>query len=124
MAFKVLDAFDQALAQVEDAMQTKTTHTPGPWTQATNHTQYAQDPESVTIFSVSDAEIAPGRAYGDRREQMWANARLIAAAPEMLAFITDLAENWANHRGDHSVLFESCDHCRARALLGRIDGGA
>ena len=38
----------------------------------------------VRIFSLSEAEIAPANAYGDTREEMWANARLIAAAPDLL----------------------------------------
>ena len=62
-------------------------HTPGPWRYAeTSGRDGGQlTPESVTVFSLSDAELAPCRAYGDTLEQMWANARLIAAAPDLLA---------------------------------------
>lgn len=57
-------------------------HTPGPWKAVEANTDYSGT--FNRILSISDAEIAPARAYGDTEEQRHANARLIAAAPDLL----------------------------------------
>ena len=54
-------------------------HTPGPWTTDTSHWQ---DREGVTIWAESNiiADVVP-----DHHNQEEANARLIAASPDLLA---------------------------------------
>ncbi len=47
------------------------------------------------------------------------NARLIAAAPEMVALLGELAGQAANHTDGHGA---KCAPCAARALLARIEG--
>jgi len=60
-------------------------YTPGPWKAAEAIGYDEGNTPYVCIFSLSDAEIAPSRAYGDTEKELWANARLIAAAPELVA---------------------------------------
>ena len=94
-------------------------HTPGPWRYAeTSGRDGGQlTPESVTVFSLSDAELAPCRAYGDTLEQMWANARLIAAAPELYAALDYLVR--ARDKG-WKIDETGWDH--ARAAIARATG--
>ena len=56
-------------------------HTPGPWVAQLSDTPYAELPESWTVDSDSTS-VCTVDSHEDRRE---ANARLIAAAPELLA---------------------------------------
>lgn len=57
--------------------------TPGPWTPAS--IPNTDDPIGFTVvFSVSEAERAPARAYGDTEEQEAANAKSIAQLPEVM----------------------------------------
>ena len=75
----------------------KTKHTPGPWKAVNGDNDLSG--YFIRILSISDAEIAPARAYGDNKEQRQANARLIAAAPELLAAL-QLVENCNNYTSD------------------------
>ena len=79
---------------------TVTQHTPGPWT-AVN----AVTPEGHDRWYV----------WGPDRTDLSgeADARLIAAAPEMLAIIRNIAGGYATAR----------DMSAARALLAKIEGG-
>jgi len=64
------------------------THTPGPWAQA----QYS--PADVVV---DDKCLIASARYGLNdvsREQAIANARLIAAAPDLLAALSAMLENW------------------------------
>ena len=63
-------------------------HTPGPWKAAEREDRNGY----LRIFSLSDAECAPALAYGDNKYQREANARLIAAAPEMLEALIGASE--------------------------------
>jgi len=66
----------------------KTQHTPGPWCLCNDFTLKTVDIDEsyywTRIYSESDADIAPARAYGETIVEAKANARLIAAAPELL----------------------------------------
>ena len=80
-------------------------------------------PESVTVFSLSDAELAPCRAYGDTLEQMWANARLIAAAPELYAALESLTQYVDSYR--YNSAWAGRPHAimdAARAAIARATG--
>ena len=87
-----------------------TAHTPGPWVadgqtvykDEGNHTQWC-GVATTTGFSAPEAR---------------ANARLIAAAPEMADILRTLAhKNWTVHEVRNLSI-------HARALLARIDGDA
>lgn len=71
-------------------------HTPGPWTQATH------SPTDVVSNKLMMVATAHDGLNGIPRDQSIANARLIAAAPELLDRLT------------HLLVF--CDHLRGSAV--------
>lgn len=92
--------------------------TPGPW--AWYWKESLEGEAECGIFS----QKRPGMAYSvarcpkyQNREQWEANARLIAAAPEMYKLLSDLIE--PDVQADENVWPWQQD---ARALLDRIDG--
>jgi len=87
-------------AEGETMTNESTKHTPGPWKAANADTDASGT--FNRILSMSEAEITPARAYGDTEEQRHANARLIAAAPDMLATL----ENIAAHAYDDDTPIE------------------
>lgn len=96
-------------------------HTPGPWKAVEANTDYSGT--FNRILSISDAEIAPARAYGDTEEQRHANARLIAAAPDLLAAL-ESAASWV---GQYEELPDHAPAARAmgvviRAAIARARG--
>lgn len=91
-------------------------HTPGPW-KSGKFSAF----EGIPIISQPDAlhnsvVIARARCVGSR-EETEANARLISAAPEMLAL---LKEYVGDSTDSHQVEF----HDRVIALLDRAKGAA
>ena len=83
------------------------THTPGPWTVRERSDDYT---EGYFIEAV-DRDICTVAVAGHTDKVQLANARLIAAAPEMLA----LLKSWLD--GANAPL-----HYYSRALLARIAG--
>ena len=85
-----------------------TQHTPGPWT--------AEDipGQPRHMFRIADAENCLICESESTRPDGWANARLIAKAPEMYAFIHRLVWPWTN--------FDAALADEARALLREIEG--
>jgi hypothetical protein len=77
-------------------------HTPGPWTvngpwhiqAATDYAKFKEDGYTPIVV----AQIVKG--HGIELDMMEANARLIAAAPEMLEALQNFREWWANHFED------------------------
>jgi len=82
-------------------------HTPGPWQQRDDQTSEGW----VTIIGNVDGEYVDGRAvctydviarcedeYGDRLSNVSANARLITAAPDLLALAQRMREALADAR--------------------------
>lgn len=66
----------------------KASHTPGPWAYSTSHEGWSY---AINIHQAEDATYTPDwsdvafkTCQGERREIQEANARLIAAAPELL----------------------------------------
>ena len=103
----------------------ETRHTPGPW-HATNH--FADDAMSCNCAyvlsegyagSICDISVGNGLAISDGgndappRDEAAANARLIAAAPDLLAALLvsqkEACGDWCNPNA-HSA---SCDNARA-----------
>lgn len=103
------DLFDQGFKTVrrpyrpEDDKKAK--HTPGPWRVATNDETRAgvkvYDSENVEVVSMMgwDAELSAekSRARGE------ANARLIASAPQLLAFAKQVAMIYEGEQADYST---------------------
>ncbi len=91
-------------------------HTPGPWTSEYREgraaAQYGHHVHS-NVYSrpgVSDGRDAIAEVRGESDEVARANARLIAAAPEMLKFV-ELVATFFGQESDE-----------ARALLAKIEG--
>ena len=89
-------------------------HTPGPWT-----TQEWGD-AAIQIIGPSDEEIADLDGDPEGWEVRAANARLIAAAPELLAAL-ELARRWmcevpvAKRAGNFNIALDRVDAAIAKA---------
>jgi hypothetical protein len=85
-------------------------HTPGPWT-----------------YSVERGEIVLANGHSvvasfrDGTEPCEADARLIAHAPAMLAFIRKVAVRLCEHR-TVCPSNDRCNPCEARAILRAVEG--
>lgn len=81
-------------------------HTPGPW--KVEDGIFVVGPDRVSIF---------GGASTKRSDDVCeANARLIAAAPEMFEYLCNLARVWAMSQGENATLDI------LRALLAKVEG--
>lgn len=92
-------------------------HTPGPW-KAFGRTVYAGETPVALGISEFDAELSPVYANDARHplkndDEGEANARLIAAAPDMAKELTQL-------KADKAELVDACQMVLDR---GREDGG-
>ena len=85
-------------------------HTPGPW--VIHGTANGARIKAEDFLVVAMPKRADRPYY-----QKLADARLIAAAPEMYAFLNGLANDLP-----HSAVTQSVDMRDVRALLARIDG--
>ena len=72
--------------------QTKTTHTPGPW-KLLHHTAAQHDGDRA-IYGPGDKWIADMNGGPNDNSETLANARLIAAAPDMLRALKQLSKNY------------------------------
>jgi hypothetical protein len=112
---------------MNDTKEKHATHTPGPW----HAFQQTYNPSNKGLFEV-DANHPSGNRqtiaftpYNGDGHEMWANARLIAAAPEMYEqcklFEKVLCE------GDLSATHEGLNNCdklaKVREILAKVDGG-
>lgn len=98
-------------------------HTPGPWTTKCEHAQ--PDDRRVIYGGPNGYHVAYAADFNrfDRDAEADANARLIAAAPEMRdELLAALAEHAAEQHMGSDCPCAICD--RRRALLATIDGGA
>ena len=106
-----------------DPMNTQSKHTPGPWTAANQDTETNEIP--IKCGKSILARVAP-RPHWDATQE--ANARLIAAAPELLAALKGLFEHCAMiHRvwGDGSNQKEADAAIAAgKAAIAQAEGGA
>jgi len=104
-----------------------TKHTPGPWEyvpSTENHGAYICGPWGSTVCDCYTMTV-PGPFNGWKAkpvpfhgEAMDANARLIAAAPDLLAALKDLLAYVEGVYGDH----ESSEGETARAAIAKAEG--
>ena len=109
-------------------MEEKAAHTPGPWKFGKELT--ARSGEWLVSFDAGSKgrgiAIAETRAGSGNEE---ANARLIAAAPDLLAACKSMIE-WDDREKDHAVDFSArmslCEAAfnAARAAIAKAKGGA
>lgn len=99
----------------------RTRHSPGPW---------RWDDRTGTILSGADGGAIIVGQIGFLTPE--ADARLIAAAPEMLRALIDLLDNTNDPISAENLCCSgppcpmtdgACETCRARALLDRIEKG-
>lgn len=92
-------------------------HTPGPWEVVGSRIcTVANDNERITL-----AKTEPGGAFA-MSEQQDANARLIAAAPELLAAL-NAASEWLNDMGcEHEEPDLTCVVCLVNAAINKAEG--
>jgi hypothetical protein len=93
-----------------------TKHTPGPWADGGTYGGMLEHGLTRAIFSRANPGVLIGGVYGDvPGGDAAANARLVAAAPEMFDLLERLAEV-----GNYNT----ADQKAAKALLARIRGAA
>ena len=106
-------------------MTTQNTHTPGPWT-----VEHCRNEDGSPFLSISGqgplgawlADIQPGSINGkplDVTQMHEANARLIAAAPDLLAALKEMTE--LKHFTATRSEKESAD-AKARAAIAKAKG--
>ena len=94
------------------------THTPGPWTVRERSDDYT---EGYFIEAV-DRDVCTVAVAGHTDKAQLANARLIAAAPEMVALLHQIGyEPWGAAESTNSDIIRLIVH-DVRALLARIAG--
>lgn len=93
------------------------THTPGPWT-AMPHATFG--PEAKR-FQVRGPDEAGPTAYFVCENARFANARLIAAAPELLEALKILRTQFGDYKdGDGAAKFHACNI--ADAAIAKAEG--
>lgn len=85
----------------------KISHTPGPW-----------EARGLTVFEPSKTALSVATAT-QHQPHAKANARLIAAAPDMLASLRAMVDF---HAGERDGEYPDLD--TARALIARLDGAS
>lgn len=81
-------------------MGTEMKHTPGPWVvqKSPSHNGYSVKSEALDWDNQTREVASVFMSYGlkaeERRGIVHANARLIAAAPEMMEALRDIAKQW------------------------------
>lgn len=95
----------------------KPAHTPGPWEVVGSRIcTVANDNERITL-----AKTEPGGAFA-MSEQQDANARLIAAAPELLEALKAASE-WLNDMGcEHEQPDLRCVVCLVNVAINKAEG--
>ena len=91
-------------------------HTPGPW-ESFGHEVFAQARHGVMLIAkASEIYIGPWRGQGE------ANARLIAAAPEMFALIEDLHDE-IDQGGDFDYHLGELGYAeRVKTIVAKVKG--
>lgn len=108
-----------------------TTHTPGPWIARQGCDPYSDDPNSWSVLREAEPQyliaIVENGAPGDTMKTEGHTARLIAAAPDLLAACTAAQRAMGSHGPCNDG---DCDGCRAArrvvnaAIIKATGGGA
>ena len=100
---------------------TKSKHTPGPWMAASKASSIVGLPvvaktgrsiASVTFFNL-------GERFDHHEQESYANARLIAAAPGMLAALKEAADFMSDIARDHHPNWRP-EMCDPDSVLGKV----
>jgi hypothetical protein len=101
-------------------MKAETGHTPGPWrVEGPDDEPYGQ----IGVFAAHHLvcelwqDDAPVRDYN---EAQWANARLIAAAPELLAALRAVVESFGPWHDDDCPCDDTCS-CSAKPVHDAVN---
>lgn len=107
--------------------------TPGPWKVDTPYdndiTSTVGGGDICTTLNVEvvGRELTVADTVKASREEAWANARLIAAAPDMVSaldtYADQLCEGWCEQSPDFAH-FDDCGGCLARRVAWQARGGA
>lgn len=92
-------------------MSMTTTHTPGPW-----HIGLRQAEKIIydkTGWAVANATVYHGK---EDAEQVKANARLIAAAPDMLAALQEVVDAYQRHFAVMPIVWQTIDDIASAAI--------
>ncbi len=98
--------------------ETRITHTPGPWSAQWIGGNYAvrdEEGHGVAFTNSAARSSAAVRSKVDGDEEPQANARLIAAAPELLEALEPFAKFACDEPND-------CHNCRALAAIKKARG--
>jgi len=95
-----------------------TQHTPGPWMRTHGSGRYYIKTDKQSIATVFSSNGEFGCPTNPTSEQASANARLIAAAPELLALLIELVDMEGPQPGT------SAWGDKARAAIAKATGGA
>lgn len=110
-------------------MKTKTTHTPGPWKVGAFGAVYTGGVQPMaapgplpTAILIAQAKHGSDLLSVKTKEESWANARLIAAAPELADFAREflLQVSSAQARANPQILDALED--MARAAIAKAEG--
>ena len=97
-------------------------HTPGTWAVVGNRTKYV---EARLISGLIQEVAACGPTMADEGygQQQEANARLIAAAPDLLEALQNIADYW-NQDQNEAAMADACWHAihTARAAIAKATG--
>jgi hypothetical protein len=100
-----------------------TMHTPAPW-----ETDFESSEDRVSIFGApnedNDQELLAAVWLGFDKAESRANARLIAAAPELLALAEDIANDvaWAGYCSAETLVARWKDMAKAAIAKARGEG--
>ena len=96
-------------------------HTPGPWVAKGEHERGDIAWVDAGLLCIAECPT------GEDGQKMLANARLIAAAPELLAALEDMLNGWRYIRSTHGDLYGvGWDRAqeKAEAAIAKADGQA
>lgn len=86
------------------------THTPGPW-------HVGEGSKTPIVYDSHGWAVANAMTYHNQHDSMDANARLIAAAPELMTALRPFANFACSPPGDCM-----CHNCRARDVIAKATG--
>lgn len=98
-------------------------HTLGPWLQLSDGYIYGQDSKMIALPLHPSHPLPIVEQFRVSVEEANANARLIAAAPDLLEAIKDAVENCETCRGNEYVGTDCCCRCQTFAkLIAKAEG--